>query len=123
MTIIQAINKIDELKPNTYSQEEKTAWLSTVEGNIKRNIIDTHEGGEDIEFDGYDSDTPVDTEMIVYEPYDELYVLWLECMIDYTNGEYVKYNNAALRFNDMQQQFANYYNRHNMPKGSHIRYF
>lgn len=123
MTILQAIQKIDTLKPNTYTQSEKVAWLNTIEGLIKRNVIDTHEDGEDIEFTGYDQDTPVDTEMIVYEPYDELYVLWLEAMINYTNGEFVKYNNTIIRVNDMQQAFANDYNRRHMPIGTHIRYF
>lgn len=123
MTILQAIQKIDTLKPNTYTQSEKVAWLNTIEGLIKRNVIDTHEDGEGIEFTGYDQDTPVDTEMIVYEPYDELYVLWLEAMINYTNGEFVKYNNTIIRVNDMQQAFANDYNRRHMPIGTHIRYF
>lgn len=123
MTIIEAIRKIDELKPNTYTQEEKTAWLSTVEGMIKHEIIDTHMDGEKIFFDGYNADTPVDTEMIVYPPYDELYILWLESKIDYTNGEYVKYNNAVIRYNEVFQQFANDYNRRHMPKGKHIRYY
>lgn len=123
MTILQAIQKIDTLKPNTYTQSEKVAWLNTIEGLIKRNVIDTHEDGEGIEFTGYDQDTPVDTEMIVYQPYDELYVLWLEAMINYTNGEFVKYNNTIIRVNDMQQAYANDYNRRHMPIGTHIRYF
>ena len=56
-------------------------------------------------------------------PYDELYVLWLESMIDYTNGEYVKYNNASIRHNDVYQAYANDYNRHHMPKGKKICYY
>lgn len=126
MTILEAITRIDELKPNTYTQDEKVAWLSTVDGVVKRDVIDTHLRNEDepeVTFNGYDEDTPVDTELLVYPPYDELYVLWLECMIDYTNGEYSKYNNASIRFNDMQNQYMNDYNRRHMPKGTKIRYF
>ena len=126
MTILEAITKIDALKPNTYTQHEKVAWLSTVEGMIYRNVIDTHlrnNGESEIVFNGYDDNTPVDTEMIVYPPYDELYLLWLESMMDYTNGEYAKYNNVVTRFNDINQAYTNDYNRTHMPKGSGSKYW
>jgi hypothetical protein len=123
MTIIEAIEKIDSLKPNTYTNEEKIHWLSRIEGMIKRNCIDNHEGAENVVFDGYNEDTPVDTILIVQEPYDDLYLLWLEAMIDYTNGEFTKYNNVIIRYNDMYQAFFNDYNRTHMPKGTHIRYY
>lgn len=123
MTIIEAIDKIDTLMPNTYTKEEKISWLSTIEGMIKRNIIDTHEGAENVDFEGYDEDTDLDTELIVQVPYTDLYVLWLEAMIDYTNGEFTKYNNVIIRYNDMYQAFANDYNRTHMPLGGKILYF
>ena len=53
MKIIEAIQKVDALKPNNYSQEDKIKWLSTLDGVIKREIIDTHEGASDIVFNGY----------------------------------------------------------------------
>ena len=46
MTIIEAINRIDELKPNNYTYLEKIGWLSKLDGAIKKNIIDTHEDGD-----------------------------------------------------------------------------
>ena len=46
MTIIEAINRIDELKPNSYTYLEKIGWLSKLDGTIKKNIIDTHEDGD-----------------------------------------------------------------------------
>ena len=51
MTIIEAINRADRLKPNTYSQQDKVNWLSTLDGIVKKEIIDTHEGGEDVRFE------------------------------------------------------------------------
>lgn len=94
-----------------------------LDGMIKRDVIDTHEDGEDIHFDGYTADTPLDTELIVTAPYDELYITWLESKIDYSNGEYVKYNNSITRFNDTYMNFNNDYNRRHMPKGTDIKYF
>lgn len=123
MKIIDAINKIDALKPNTYNDAEKVAWLSTLDGMIKKEIIDTHEGGESVSFDGYTADTPIETELLVKSPYDEVYVYWLESKIDYYNREYVNYNNSITRFNEAFSQFSNQYNKNHMPKGERIKYF
>ena len=46
MKLIEAINKIDALKQNTFTQEDKIGWLSTLDGIIKSEIIDTHEGAD-----------------------------------------------------------------------------
>ena len=45
MTIIEAINKVDSLKPNGYTQSDKVGWLSVLDGAIKRSVIDTHDDG------------------------------------------------------------------------------
>lgn len=123
MTIIEAISKTDSLKPNGYSQSEKIGWLSIVDGMIKNNIIDTHEGGEDVIFNGYNDDTPIDTELIVKAPYDELYLSWLSSKVDFYNQEIAKYNNNIIRYNDTLTAYANYYNRTHMPKGKKIKVF
>lgn len=122
MTIIEAIRKIDELKPNTYTQEEKVKWLSDIDSMIKRDVIDTHEGSQFYFFSGYNQDTPVDTKLLAHG-FDEMYILWLESEIDYHNGEYAKYNNTITRYNDIFKNFENDYNRKHMPKGRKIRYF
>lgn len=123
MTIIEAINRVDALKPNGFTQTEKIEWLSMLDGMIKRMVIDTHEGGEAIEFNGYNDDTPMDTELLVGDPYDDIYLTWLEAKISYHNAEYAKYNNAIIRYNDIYKEFSNEYNRNHMPKGTAIRYF
>ena len=123
MTIIEAINTIDNLKHNTYSQHDKVAWLSRLDFMIKRLIIDTHEGGEDVAFTGYDGNGDLNVEMLVPAPFDEVYLRWLEAQIDYANGEYDKYNNAILMYQAAYDGYANYYNRNHMPKGSKVKFF
>ena len=123
MKIIEAINRIDSLKHNTYSNNEKLAWLSRLDSMVKRLIIDTHEDGEDITFTGYDDRTDMETEMLVPSPFDEVYLKWLEAQIDYTNGEYDKYNNAILVYQAAYDAFVNYYNRNHMPKGTKMKFF
>ena len=115
MTIIEAINKIDSLKYNTYSQEDKLDWLSRLDWMVKRQIIDTHDGAEKVSFTGYDSDTDQHTVLLVPAPFDEVYIRWLEAQIDYTNGETDKFNASIIMYNTAYEAFENYYKRNHMP--------
>lgn len=121
MTIIEAVTGIDSFKTNTYSQDDKIQWLSKLDMTVKLEIIDTHEGGDDIEFSGYTSATPVETVMLIPAPHEDVYLRWLEAQIDYANGEFGKFNNSITMFNASYAAFANYYNRTHMPKGQKLR--
>ena len=123
MTIMDALHRIDTIKPNSYNQTEKVKWLSTLDGTIKAELIDTHEGAEDVVFNGYTEDTDLLTALLVPAPYDELYIFWLESKIDYWNGEIGKYNNSISMFNEAYSSYAKYYNRTHMPKGKKFRFF
>jgi hypothetical protein len=123
MTLIEAIDQVNALKPNTYGHTDKVKWLSTLDGIVKREIIDTHEGAEQVTFTGYDEDTDLATELLVPAPYDSIYLRWLETQIDYANGEYARYNNDAQAFNDALSSFRNYYNRNYMPKSKKFKFF
>ena len=123
MTLMGAINHIDAVKPNGYSQTEKTKWLSTLDGIVKAEIIDTHEGGESVTFKGYDDATPLTQELLIPHPYDDVYIKWLESQIDYANGEYNKYNNTIGVYNKALADFERAYNRTHMPIGKKFKYF
>lgn len=123
MTIIEAISRIDTIKPNSYAQHEKVKWLSTLDGIIKAEIIDTHEGAENVTFDGYNEDTALKTELLVPAPYDEVYLFWLESKIDYWNGEMGKYNNSVLMYNTAYSAYEKFYNRTHMALGKKFKLF
>ena len=123
MTLMGAINHIDAVKPNGYSQTEKIKWLSTLDGIVKAEIIDTHEGGENVTFNGYDEMTALTQELLIPHPYDDVYIKWLEAQIDYANGEYNKYNNTITVYNKALADFEKYYNRTHMPIGKKFKYF
>ena len=114
MTVMEAINHVDAVKPNGYTQREKIKWLSPLDGVIKKEIIDTHEGGENIIFKGYDESSLL-CQLIVEAPYDEVYIRWLEAMIDYANGEYKKYNNTIMMYNNIFRSFTSAYHREHKP--------
>ena len=123
MTISEAIRRVDTMKPNSYSSEDKIAWLSKLDGAVKAEIIDTHEDGENIVFNGYDESTPKDTELLICAPYDDIYLHWLESRIDYYNGEYGRYNNTVTTYNSAYSAYERFYNRAHMPKGDKLKFF
>ena len=115
MTIAEVISKVDALKPNTYTPDDKIDWLSTLDARVKSKIIDAHEGGENITFTGYDGLVDQDTELLVPAPYDEMYLRWLEAQIDYHNSEDGRYNNAIVLFNNAYEDYKKHYTRTHMP--------
>lgn len=122
MTIHNAINSIDELMHNTYTQENKVTWLSRVDTMVKKLVIDTHDGGEDVSFSGYNEDTDLETVLLIPEPFDEAYLRWMEAQIHYHNGEYDKYNNAVVMFNTAFDAYKSDYTRNHMPLQSEKRF-
>ena len=117
MTIQEALGRLDALKFNSYSQSEKIEWLSQLDGMVKKQIIDTHEGAETVTFTGYDDTTPVDQELLVPYPYDGIYLRWLEAQMHYANQEYLKFNNAMALFQSLWQEYANALRRENPGTG------
>ena len=121
MKLREAIDRIDSLKHNTYTVAEKVEWLSLLDGIIKDQIIDTHEGGEDVVFEGY-TDNDMKKELLVAAPYDVLYIRWLEAQIDYYNGEIARYNNSMQMYQAAYDTYQRHYNRTHMPKGQTFKF-
>lgn len=113
MTIGEIIAHVDELKPNLYQKHMKIKWLSDVEGNVIREILNIHEREEgSIDFKGYETE---ETELLVPEPYTDLYVYYLMAQIDFAQAEYDRYNNATIRFNEAYDRFRRWYNQKHRP--------
>ena len=115
MTIAEVISKVDSLKPNTFTPEDKVEWLSNLDARVKSKIIDAHERCDPFRFYGYDSILDQETELLVPAPYDEMYLRWLEAMIDYNNSDDDRYNNAIILFNNAYEGYKKHYTRTHMP--------
>ena len=120
MKAMDIIDRVDMLEPNDYSPEQKLHWLSTLDGKIFHEVIETHE----------DADTDVlpeyvngDEELIVAAPYGEdIYYYYLQAMIAAENSETQRYNKRMTMFNSAYTEWTNYYNRTHKPKraGTHF---
>jgi hypothetical protein len=121
MTILEAIGRVDALRHNTFSQEEKIQWLSQVDGLVDQELIRTHEDG--VTFQPYDARTPLEQELLVPPPYDEMYLHYLQAQMDYHNAEYDRYNRSMGMYQAVRTAFANHYNRTHRPLGQRFSYF
>lgn len=125
MTIQEAINEVDNLKPNMFKLTDKIKWLNRLDKRVYEEIICTHEiheGEQAVEFTEYTADD-TDKTLLVGEPYAEMYLRWMEAQIDYQNMEYDAFNNSNQVFESVYMSFRNAYNRSHMPKGMRKIYY
>lgn len=115
MTIQEALERLDSLKYNTYTDAEKIAWLDRLDRTVKAQVIDTHEGAAIPGFDGYTVDTAIETTLLIPAPYDEAYIHYLAAQIDFANGEFDKYNAEITMYNTFYSAFTAAYNQTHMP--------
>lgn len=111
MTPNKAIEIVDRLKPNSYSEEDKLRWINELDGMVQRLVIQTDKIKE------YSYPDDMDTELLITAPFDDCYTLFLEAKIDYYNREYANYNNSALMFEAQYNEYKKAYIRENPVKG------
>lgn len=115
MNISDAIYLVDKLKPNQYSTDIKTGWLSKLDGQIFKEVFLTHTDSPIESFEGYDGSDP-EQELLVPYPYDEdIYNYFLQAQIDKENGETAKYNQSITLYNNAFHAFQAWYNRTHLP--------
>ena len=116
MRLQQAMDRVDEMRPNMQSRELKIAWLSELDGLIHKEIILKHEHTTEQEtFSGYTEDTDPDTDLLAPWPYDEMYTYWLMARIDELNQETDKYNADRAKFENAYGEMQDWWNRTYMP--------
>lgn len=110
-TMNTVIEYVDRMKPNAYSDEDKYRWINTLEGMISREVL--HEDAPE-----YSLPEDADMPLLVSSPYDEIYHLYVSAMIDFHNREYEHYNNTAMAYTTMLEEFKKWYLRKNRPESA-----
>lgn len=113
-TVEEIISRVDRLRPNPFSNEQKLTWLSLLDGIIYREIISLAVEN-DVAFT-YHSD--IHDELLVDKPFDELYVLYLFAQIDLYLGESANYDMDITAFQDYFNSFCGDYERNHKMKTS-----
>lgn len=117
MTIQEALDHADELRPNMMTRELKIKHLSILDGMIHHEIRMKHEHTEEEEAcPEYNGDTDPSTVLLVPAPYDEeLYTSWLISKVDLQNMEIDKYNNDRALFENAYETMSDWWTRTHMP--------
>ena len=118
MTILQAIAAVDRMEPNDYSAETKLRWLSAFDGQVRKDVLDTHRGAPKTPFRGYDGTTDIEsTELLIPAPYDGVYPLFLALRIHLQNADAGRVELAKSDFDRAYRSFTDWYNRTHRPCG------
>lgn len=114
MTAGEIIAAADALRPNMYDMQRKLKWLQRLDGQVRRELLKTHEGDTDEEERPYDESR----ELLVPFPYgEELYLAYIFAQIDLNNAEMQKYNQSAALCAAAWRQYADSINRERRPLG------
>lgn len=105
MNIKKCIAMADELRPNTIPDEVKAGYLFKLESEIAEMM------GVDTPMNAW----PMDAEMLMPAPHDDIYHLYLCAMIDFANQETNLYANDMQMANAAILDAKAWYRRHNDP--------
>lgn len=111
MTLSQAINMVDDIKPNAFSCETKTAWINECEGLVQTEVL--LRAIDDITV--YDYDRDHGAQLLAKPPHDKIYWAYLSAMVDFGNGEYSRYQNTMQVFNSFFGEYQRWFALHYRP--------
>ena len=121
----------DILMRHVLSDEEKARFLPDTEeteeqDNLAVWALDLTPGEAENEevlvFNGYGEEDG-GTELLVGEPYDDMYALWLSAQIDWNNMEYDNFNASNAMFEAVYRNFYNAFTRTHKPKSARKTYY
>lgn len=104
MTLGEVIAWCDRVKPNRFTNADKTMWINEVESIVQLDVLLLRE--PDLRF--YDFSEDKDSELLACPPYDKLYRAYLVAKIDEANGEYNKYANTYQTYNNAIGEYQRY---------------
>lgn len=129
-TVAEIISQYNTERPNQVEDAQKVLWLRKCERMIINEILVSHEhdleeetrvdmkvvgshlvitgaGSFEQHIDSFDMDTP----LLVPEPYDDLYLHYLDQRIALNNNDKTRYNTAATQYNNALLMYQQYVNR------------
>ena len=119
MTVAGMIEQIDLERPNSVEDSVKRDWLRKCEANLLDAVIllRTPLEGEKTpeEWQEYLDTFSFDSEMILKEPYDDLYIHYIDQRMALNNNDTKRYNVASRLHDNMFLAFQQKYNREHLP--------
>lgn len=120
MTVAGMIEQYNMERPNSVEDSVKMEFLRKCEANILDSVILLYDPlvGERTqeEWQEYMDTFDFDSELICKEPFDDIYIYYLDQRIALNNGDLKRSNVAARLFDNMFLGFKQKYNREHFPK-------
>lgn len=129
-TVASIISQYNTERPNKVADETKLTWLRKCEQMIINEVLIQHKHdledenkltlsvsgttlhvGSPGSFEEHINNWDMDTEMYVPEPYDDLYLHYLDQRIALANNDAKRYNMASTQYNNALLSFQQYFNR------------
>lgn len=107
MTVASIIEQFNIERPNSLDDSLKVAWLLKCEKGLADSIFLTHEDCPELNFDNWD----MESELLVPEPYDDLYIHYLDQRVALDQNDTRRYNAAATMYNNTMLSYQQKYNR------------
>lgn len=112
MTLQEALDLADEMKPNMMERHTKVKHLCDLEQMIFAEILMKHAHSEETETKPeYDDDTDPNTVLLVPDPYSRVYWLWLMTRIDIQNQEDARFNIDMSHFDNAYAEMSAWWTR------------
>ena len=119
MTVAGMIEQYNMERPNSVEDSVKRDFLKKCEANILDSVILLYKPqvGERTfeEWVDWLDNFNYDTELILKEPYDDVYLYWLDQRICLNNNDKARYNVASRLFDNIFLSFKQKYNREHYP--------
>ena len=116
MTLQEALDIVDAMKPNMMKRDLKVKYLTEIEQLIWAEILMKHaHTQEQEEKPVYNDETDPGTELIVPDPYSMVYTYWLMSKIDIQNQEDARYNIDRAHFENEYDAMSDWWTRTRMP--------
>ena len=118
-TINEVLERVNRVRPDAFDDDTKASWLLELDGKLYHEVFLRHFLNTDDAIPKYPMSYPEDGDasLLVSNPYDNLYDLYLMAQIDFHNQEGENYNNSALAFNTALDEFKKEYHRTHLPVG------
>ena len=112
MTVGDAITAANSICPNEIEDDVKAMWLQNLDGQLILETIN-HFDDNDESMPTYSSDTD---NLLVEEPYTEMYVYFLVAQINFYRSEFERYNANTQMYNEIHDKWADMYQREHTAK-------
>lgn len=115
MTVAGIIEQYNTERPNSIEDMVKLSWLKKCETSLIEDTIKNHYGAPtDEELFLHLEYFAMDTDLLLEEPYDDVYIYYLDQRIAYNNNDMNRYNASMRMYNNALLYWKQKYNREHM---------